>query len=354
MVTEDRNNDLLSEQELAETAGLCEEILNGLKKVIFGKDELLTQVLVCLLSRGHVLLEGLPGLGKTQIVRSLSQLLDMKFERIQFTPDLLPTDITGSHIIEEEKTSKTFEFHHGPIFANIVLADEINRASPKTQSALLESMEERTVTVLGEQRSLPEPFFVLATQNPIDMEGTYPLPEAQMDRFRFRLVVSTVEEDTLEKILTSRPSGAPPELEPVCSGERLKDLLDMVPRIHLSKPAARYISRIVSATHPGYGGEGEFIDQYVEYGASPRAGLSISQAARAHALLEERPAVDFEDIKAVAGPAMNHRIILNHEARLDDVTAFDVINRIVEDTPTLSEDLPETLRPEGNKARQGT
>ncbi len=343
MTPEANEQELPSPDELEPHADLCETVLTELKRVIYGKPDLLKQVLVCLLSRGHVLLEGLPGLGKTQLVRSLSQVLDLQFDRIQFTPDLLPTDITGSNIVSETGDGKSFTFHKGPVFSNIVLADEINRASPKTQSALLEAMEERTVTVLGEQYTLPAPFFVLATQNPIEMEGTYPLPEAQLDRFHFRLVVEGVSDETLEKILLDRPKGDPPELKPACSSEEVKKLLKMVPRIHLSRPAARYISRIVSATHPGYSDELPEVEQYVEHGASPRAGLAISQAARAHALMNRRPSVGFEDIQAVAVPAMNHRIILDYSANLDDVTTADLIEMILERTETLSEDLPDTI-----------
>lgn len=334
---------LLEEEEVQSCSSFCKQILDELERVIYGKPELLKQVLVSLLSRGHVLLEGLPGLGKTQLVRSLSQVLALDFERIQFTPDLLPSDITGSHMIEEGKDRTEFQFHRGPVFSNIILADEINRASPKTQSALLESMEEKTVTVQGETHSLPDPFFVLATQNPIELEGTYPLPEAQKDRFRYRIVVEGVDESTMEKIIHDRPDGEPPELEPIDEGEQILDMINRVPDIHLSRPIARYISRIVSATHPDRQRAPESVQDYVRHGASPRAAIGISQTARAHALIEGRPAVNFEDVRSVAPHTLNHRLVLNHSASLDDVSSFDIIDHVLENIEELPEDLPESI-----------
>src|SRR5437867_889510 len=225
-------------------------LVNELRRVILGKEDMIDEVVAALLAHGHVLLEGLPGLGKTELVKALSRLLSLDFRRVQFTPDLLPTDITGSHILQERNGRKQFTFHPGPVFTNLLLADEINRASPKTQAALLEAMQERHVTTFGETRALPDPFFVLATQNPIELEGTYPLPEAQLDRFTFKVEISGVERPVLEEILLTRVHGEPPPLAPVLASSDLQELFTLVDAVHLPRAVANYIARLVAASHP--------------------------------------------------------------------------------------------------------
>jgi MoxR-like ATPase len=244
-------SELLSESQVSRAADLVKRLRDGLGRAILGQDELLDLVVICLLARGHMLLEGLPGLGKTELVKSLSALLGLEFRRIQFTPDLLPSDILGSPILEEQGDGhRKLVFHRGPIFANLVLADEINRASPKTQAALLEAMQERRATIMGESHHLPLPFFVLATQNPIELEGTYPLPEAQLDRFMFKINVYAVSAKTLQQIITTRRAGVPPELETVLDAQELQELFDLSDRVHLPEAVSNYIARLVTATHP--------------------------------------------------------------------------------------------------------
>ena len=242
--------------------------------MIVGQDRVIEAVLTAMFCGGNVLLEGVPGLGKTELVKALSSLLGLEFRRVQFTPDLLPSDITGSPILQEAEGGRKLVFQPGPIFANLMLADEINRATPKTQSALLEAMQERRVTVLGESHSLPSPFFVLATQNPIELEGTYPLPEAQIDRFTFKVLVDGVDSETLAEIITTRHHGQAPELDVVCTAEDLSELFEMVDRVHLPRAVAGYIARLVSATHAADPGSPEPVQQFVRYGASPRAASS--------------------------------------------------------------------------------
>src|SRR6187200_2801597 len=242
---------LLTPEAVAAAQASITKLVHELRRVILGKEDMIDDVVAALLARGHVLLEGLPGLGKTELVKALSRLLSLDFRRIQFTPDLLPTDITGSHILQERDGRKDFVFHPGPVFTNLLLADEINRASPKTQAALLEAMQERRVTTFGETRPLPSPFFVLATQNPIELEGTYPLPEAQLDRFMFKVDITGVDQAVLEEILTTRVHGQAPPLEPVLTAHDLADLFAIVDQVHLPRSVANYISRLVASTHPG-------------------------------------------------------------------------------------------------------
>src|SRR6185503_12143286 len=242
-------------------------VVEELRRVILGKEETIDEVVAALLGRGHVLLEGLPGLGKTELVKALSRLLTLDFRRIQFTPDLLPTDITGSHILQDHDGRKEFAFHAGPVFTNLLLADEINRASPKTQAALLEAMQERCVTIFGETRPLPLPFFVLATQNPIELEGTYPLPEAQLDRFMFKVDVAGVDRGVLEEILLTRIHGEPPQLEPVLTPADLRDVFAVVDAVHMPRAVASYIARLVAASHPGDTEAPDPVRTFVKYGS---------------------------------------------------------------------------------------
>ncbi len=312
----------------------------GLGRVLLGQDTLLDLVAIALAARGHVLLEGLPGLGKTELVKALATLLELDFRRIQFTPDLLPSDITGAPILEEEGGRRRLVFRPGPIFANVVLADEINRASPKTQSAMLEAMQERSVTVLGETHVLPDPFFVLATQNPIELEGTYPLPEAQLDRFLFKADVPAVGAEVLERIVRERRRGAPPPLEPVLDDEGLRALFRAVDRVFLPEAVAGYVARIVAATHPTSEACPTRLRPYLRYGASPRGAIAIAEAARAAALLAGRPNVSFEDVERVAVPALAHRLVLDHTARLEGATSADVVRGVVDAVPAVDGPLP--------------
>ena len=318
-------------------------LVGELRRVILGKEQTIDEVVASLLARGHVLLEGLPGLGKTELVKALSRLLSLDFRRIQFTPDLLPTDITGSHILQEREGRKEFVFHPGPVFTNILLADEINRASPKTQAALLEAMQERRVTAFGETRVLPDPFFVLATQNPIELEGTYPLPEAQLDRFMFKVDIAGVDRAVLEEILVTRVHGEPPPLSAVVSATALRDLFALVDAVHLPRSVAAYIARLVAASHPSSGEAPDAVRSFVKYGSSPRAAISIGAAARAMALMRGRPNVGFDDVRQVARPAMAHRLVLDYTARLEGWDGRRLDDALLAAVPEIERGLPQTL-----------
>jgi MoxR-like ATPase len=330
----------LEESEIATHAETIRSLTGALNGVLFGQEELVDQVVTGLLARGHILLEGLPGLGKTELVKGLAKTLDLVNKRIQFTPDLLPGDITGNPVLQETEAGREFVFQEGPIFANLVLADEINRASPKTQSALLEAMQERRVTVLGTSHELPDPFFVLATQNPIELEGTYPLPEAQLDRFLFKLEVYRNSIETLEQIVKNREIGVEPAVEPVLSGEEWRKISDAVRQIYLPDVVANYIARIVDATHPGNSKS----SREIKYGASPRAALGLASAAKAKALMAGRINASFEDVAAVAIPVLQHRIILEYEARIEGKTTPQVVAALLEEIPRQELDLPATLK----------
>ena len=309
-----------------------------LNQVLFGQETFIEAVLTGLLSRGHLLLEGLPGLGKTELVKGLARALEVKARRVQFTPDLLPGDITGNPILQEVDGRRQFVFQEGPIFANLVLADEINRASPKTQSALLEAMQERRVTVMGETHELPDPFFVLATQNPIELEGTYPLPEAQLDRFLFKLEVTRNSVSILQQIVQNRQIGVEPSVEPVMSAEELIQLCDIARTIHLPDVVANYIARIIDATHEGNAADG------VKFGASPRAAMALAAAARSAALLAGRLNASFEDVERLAAPVLQHRIILDYTARLAGKSPADVVRAILAAVPKQDKPAPDVLK----------
>ncbi|OYV03905.1 MAG: AAA family ATPase [Verrucomicrobiales bacterium VVV1] len=330
-----------SETEVVSAGKHLRSLTSGLNQVLFGQEELIGLVLTGVLARGHILLEGLPGLGKTELVKGLSKLLRLDTKRVQFTPDLLPGDITGNPVLQETNGRREFVFQPGPLFTNIVLADEINRASPKTQSALLEAMQERRVTVLGETHSLPKPFFVLATQNPIELEGTYPLPEAQLDRFLFKLEVTRNNVATLERIVNHREIGTEPKVDAVMDASTFEELLELVRRIYLPDVVGNYIARLVDATHPGQSAA----SRGIRYGASPRAALGLASAAKARALMNERPHASFEDVKSVASAVLRHRIVLDYNARVEGLTTNDIVRALLEEVPFQDMATPKTLKP---------
>src|SRR5262249_31112322 len=289
---------LLQPEELGPAVERMTKLREQLDRQLLGRSELHGLVLVAILSRGHLLLEGVPGVGKTALVKALGQLLHLDFKRVQFTPDLMPGDILGTHILQETPEGRReMMFRPGPVFANLLLADEINRASPKTQSALLEAMQERAVTLLGTTRPLPSPFFVLASQNPIELEGTYPLPEAQLDRFLFKLVVANVDVDVLDRIISTRRHGEPPDPSWSLQGFQLLQIFATLDRIFLPRPVSRYVARLVAATHADAAEATPRVRSYVSFGASPRAAIAIAESARALALMAGRPTVGFEDVR---------------------------------------------------------
>ena len=335
---------LLSPDELATAQTLALRLEEGLNQRLLGQRSLVRMLVTACLARGHVLLEGLPGLGKTELVKGLAGLLGLSFRRIQFTPDLLPSDITGAPVLEESGGSRKLVFRPGPIFGNLVLADEINRASPRTQAAMLEAMQEQRVTVLGESHPLPDPFWTLATQNPVDMEGTYPLPEAQMDRFLFKLHVPMVGAGVLKEIISSRRRGRPPEPSACLDGSERERLFSAVDAVFLPDAVADYIARLVGSSHPGSEHAPEGVRSFVRYGASPRAAIAVSEAVRAHALLAGKPSAGFDDVEAVAPSALGHRVALDYRAALEGRTRADIVQELLQVVPKLSEDVPGMLR----------
>jgi len=335
---------ILKPEELQPAAALVGKTLEQLDRILLGRKEVHRLVLIGILSRGHILLEGLPGLGKTALVRTVGQIMKLDFKRVQFTPDLMPGDVLGSHILQETSSGKReLVFQPGPVFTNILLADEINRASPKTQSAMLETMQENCVTLLGTTRPLPQPFFVLASQNPIELEGTYPLPEAQLDRFLFRLLFDSVDAGVLEQIISERRRGELPAPTWQMERDQLESLFTTMGRIYLPKAVSHYIARLVSATHPGTGEATEAVNKYVSYGASPRAAIAIAEAARGHALVSGRPSVGFEDVRAVTQPVLNHRLILNYQARFDRMTTSKLVTELLGQLDETGLNLPKDV-----------
>lgn len=309
-------------------------IENELGKVIVGQKLLMHQVLVCLIAGGNALLEGVPGLGKTVLVRTLADVIDCEFSRIQFTPDLMPADIVGTNIlVEDEAGGRRFQFQRGPIFANLLLADEINRATPKTQSALLEAMQEGTVSIARTVYNLPKPFFVLATQNPLEMEGTYPLPEAQLDRFFFKLNVNFPTAAELMAISDRTTSGIEARVEKVVSGAEIVAMQHLARQTPIASHVTAYAVRILQSTHSDNTLAGTMVKKYVRYGGSPRALQAMILAGKILALLDGRYNVAFRDIKVAALPALRHRIILNFDAEAEGVSADTILTSVIEETP---------------------
>jgi MoxR-like ATPase len=305
-------------------------IVNELAKIIVGQELLFKHLFICLLCGGHALIEGVPGLGKTLIVRSLSKILDLKYSRIQFTPDLMPADILGTNIVKEDGSgSRYFEFYKGPIFGQLILADEINRASPKTQSALLEAMQEGKITVFGSQYNLEPPFMVLATQNPIEMEGTYPLPEAQIDRFFFKLKMNYPNQDELEKIIDKTTEDYQYELRRVIGADSILKMKSLVKKVPIASHVKNFTTRLVLASHPDNEQATERIKEYVLFGASPRGVQSLILAAKVSALIDGRYNVSLEDIKNIAKPALRHRMALNIRGETEGVDADELVDEIL-------------------------
>ena len=310
------------------------KVKKQVQKMIVGHEEIIDGVLTCLFVGGHCLLEGVPGLGKTLLIRSLSQALTLRFSRIQFTPDLMPADVTGTTIVVEGERGREFRFQRGPIFSQMVLADEINRATPKTQSALLEAMQEKSVTVGGETHVLDKPFFVMATQNPIEQEGTYPLPEAQLDRFFFKLNVGYSKREELAEILNRTTRGEDPVIESVMDAARINEIQALVRKVIIAQHVQDYAVRCVLSTHPDGQYATPMVNKYLRFGASPRAAQALVLAGKVSALLEGRANVAIEDIKRAALPAMRHRCLVNFEAEAEGLNTDAILKNMLETLPT--------------------
>ncbi len=309
-------------------------IMEELGKAIIGQQDVIRQVLACIFTRGHCLLVGVPGLAKTLLVSSLARTMDLSFKRIQFTPDLMPSDITGTNVIEETPSGhREFRFVEGPIFANLVLADEINRTPPKTQAALLQAMQEREVTVARTTHPLPEPFFVIATQNPIEQEGTYPLPEAQLDRFMFEVRVNYPSLEEEEQILARTTRGEVPELRKVISGRAIITFQKLVYSVVVSEHVIKYVARLVRATRPSDPTAPEFVKELVDWGAGPRAGQYLILGGKALAALDGRFHVSVQDVREIAVPVLRHRISTNFQAQAEGLTSDDIVKRLLEMVP---------------------
>ncbi|MBN2330153.1 MAG: MoxR family ATPase [Candidatus Omnitrophica bacterium] len=305
-------------------------------KVIVGNEDIIDGALICLFAGGHALLEGVPGLGKTLLVRTMSQALDLQFSRIQFTPDLMPADIIGTNMIDQADSGRRqFRFEKGPVFANVVLADEINRATPKTQSALLEAMQEHRVTSGGQTYTLEQPFVVLATQNPLEMEGTYPLPEAQLDRFMLKLIVESPTREELTEVLKRTTDREDPTPEVIMDGSQVREMRSLCREVPIAAHVRDYAVRCVLATHPGGEHATALSNQYVRYGASPRGAQALILAGKIKALLDDRYNVSFDDIRSILKSALRHRIILNFEGEAEGITTDRILDDILENVPTV-------------------
>lgn len=308
------------------------EISREIGKIIIGQQQVIDELLISLFSRGHCLLVGVPGLAKTMLISTLARVLNLKFSRIQFTPDLMPSDITGTEVIEEDQSTgrKAFKFVRGPVFANIVLADEINRTPPKTQSALLQAMQEHEISAAGMTYKLDEPFFVLATQNPIEQEGTYPLPEAQLDRFMFNLWVDYPSEAEEEQIVRSTTSAYKADLQMILNADQIGHLQDLVRRVPVADNVISYAVQLVRKTRPGYADAPPFVKDWITWGAGPRASQYLILGAKTRAVLDGRPTPDIADVKAMAKPVLRHRLVTNFNAEAEGVNALHIIERLLQ------------------------
>jgi MoxR-like ATPase len=324
------SNDVESVEQLAQA---YTDLRSEIGKIIIGHDTIIEHLLITLLSRGHCLLIGVPGLAKTLLIKTLAQALDLKFNRIQFTPDLMPSDITGTEIIEENVSTRTkaFKFVKGPVFANIILADEINRTPPKTQAALLEAMQEHHVTVAGETHLLSEPFFVLATQNPIEQEGTYPLPEAQLDRFMLNLWLDYPSFKEEIKIVTSTTSRYDASIRQVLSGDDIVEFQNLVRGVPVSDNVVEFAVRLTENTRPSYSGAPAYIKNWIRWGAGPRASQYLILGAKTRAILQGRFTPDIDDVKAVAGPVLRHRLVTSFNAEAEGITAIHIVEKLLQD-----------------------
>jgi len=320
-----------AEREIvARLTGGRAQIENELAKVIVGQKEVIEQILIALFAGGHCLITGAPGLAKTLLVKTIARIFHLKFQRIQFTPDLMPTDITGTEILQDTGEGRKMTFVHGPVFANIILADEINRTPPKTQAALLEAMQEHQVTAAGLRHVLEEPFFVLATQNPIEMEGTYPLPEAQLDRFMFNVVMDYLAEDDEVLVVTRTTAEIAPVIEALFSGLDVQRFHEIVRKVPIAEEMVRYAVKLAAASRPRQGASPDFINEWVSWGAGTRAAQFLVLGAKARALLKDRAHVTIEDIQTLANPTLRHRILLNYRAEAEGVTVESVVKRLLE------------------------
>ena len=315
-------------------AEIAHEIEAEIGRVIVGQHHLVRTVLISLLCEGHALLEGVPGLGKTQLLKTLADVVALDFARVQFTPDLMPADIVGTQVLEEDDSGRrAFRFRAGPVFANLVLADEINRATPKTQSAMLEAMQERCVTVAGETRPLPRPFLVMATQNPLEMEGTYPLPEAQLDRFLLKALVPFPSAEDLVAVVERTTTGVAPQLRKVADAPTLAAMIELTREVPVASHVLRHAIDLVVATHADGGTAPEPVRRYVRFGSSPRGAQAIVLAAKCAALLDGRPSVSIDDVRMMAPPALRHRLVLGYEATADGVAADDLVASVLDAVP---------------------
>ena len=330
----------MSDSRVAEFQRSAAELRDAVARVVVGQETVVEEVMICLFAGGHALLEGAPGLGKTLLVRTLAEAMDLRFSRIQFTPDLMPGDIVGTNVVvEDAQGRKRFELSKGPIFGQLVLADEINRATPKTQSALLEAMAERSVTIAGTRHALEEPFVVLATENPIEMEGTYPLPEAQLDRFLFKVLVPQPDEDTLVAILERTTGTDAPEVPKVIDGARLLEMRALVREVHIAGALMKHVARLVRRSDPRDPDAAPSAKRLLRYGAGVRGGQSIVLAAKVHALMEGRSHVGFSDLERVAHAALRHRLIPSFEAEADGVDTDAILDLLLEETPSVAKNV---------------
>ncbi len=336
----------LRPEDAERLANARQRILDQLGQIIVGQREVIDELLICLFSRGHCLLEGVPGLAKTLMISTLAKTMDLSFSRIQFTPDLMPADVTGTEIIEEDRSTgrREMRFMEGPLFANVVLADEINRTPPKTQASLLEAMQERTVTIGRTRHVLADPFFVLATQNPIEQEGTYPLPEAQQDRFMFKIFVDYPSFDEEFEVARRTTGGSMAEVQPVLTGEEILRLQQLVRQVPVSDHVVRYALSLVRQTRVGSPGVPDFVQELVGWGAGPRAVQYLILGGKARALLEGRFHVTVEDIQQLSRPVLRHRMVVNFAAESEGITSDQVIDRIIAATPTTEDELTRDVR----------